>query len=74
MRQDARRPRRDQEGKFRYAPLTWFVDPGWVCVLLHRLAYLLCQRGWTRSARLLMQANSLLTGADIQPESAAMSP
>ncbi len=68
-RQDARRLRRYQLGKFGYAPLTWFLDPGWVCVSLHRFSHWLWGRGWTRAARLLMQWNSLITGADIQPAS-----
>ena len=69
LRKDARRFRRYQRGKFGYAPVIWFVDPGWVCVLLHRLSHFFWFRGWMRSARLLMQTNSLLTGADIQPQS-----
>ncbi len=69
LRADARRLRRYQHGKFGYLPLTWFLDPGWVCVSLHRLSHLLWLRGWTRGARLMMQANSLLTGADIHPAS-----
>src|SRR5258708_27246980 len=69
LRQDARRLRRYQLGKFGYVPLTWFLDPGWVCVSLHRFSHLLWDLGWTRGARLLMQLNSLITGADIQPAS-----
>jgi serine O-acetyltransferase len=69
LRQDAHRLRRYQLGKFGYVPLTWFLDPGWVCVSLHRFSHLLWEFGWTRGARLLMQFNSLITGADIQPAS-----
>ncbi len=69
LRQDAGRLHRYQMGKFGYVPVTWFLDPGWICVLLHRLSHLLWERRRTRAARLLMQLNSLLTGADIQPAS-----
>lgn len=69
LRRDATRLRRYQLGKFGYVPLTWFLDPGWVCVSLYRFSHLLWCRGWTRGARLLMQMNSLFTGADIQPAS-----
>jgi serine O-acetyltransferase len=69
LRQDARRLRRYQLGKFGYVPLTWFLDPGWTCVWLHRISHLLLARRWNRGARLLMQMNSLITGADIQPAS-----
>lgn len=69
LRADARRLRRYQHGKFGYSPLCWFLDPGWVCVSLHRLSHLLWLRGWTRGARLVMQTNSLMTGADIHPAS-----
>src|SRR4051812_14099441 len=69
LRQDAIRLRRYQLGRFGYRPLTWFLDPGWVCVLLHRFSHLFWLRGRTRFARLLMQLNSLMTGADIQPAS-----
>ena len=69
LRADARRLKSYQRGKFGYQPLAWFLDPGWVCVLLYRLSHLLWLRGWTRTARLLMQTNSLMTGADIHPES-----
>ena len=69
LRQDARRLHRYQMGKFGYVPFTWFLDPGWICVSLHRISHLLLSRGWNRGARLLMQMNSLITGADIQPAS-----
>ena len=69
LRQDTRRLRRHQAGKFGYAPITWFLDPAWICVLLHRFSHLLWRRGWGKASRLLMQANSLITGADIQPGS-----
>jgi serine O-acetyltransferase len=69
LRADAQRLRSWQEGKFGYSPATWFLEPAWVCVLLHRLSHYLWLTGRTRVARLCMQANSLLTGADIQPAS-----
>ena len=68
LRADAERLRRYQEGKFGYRPLAWFLDPGWTCVLLYRLSHLFWQRGSKLAARFMMQANSLLTGADIHPE------
>jgi serine O-acetyltransferase len=69
LRQDARRLRRYQSSKFGYAPLTWFLDPAWQCVLLHRVSHLMWQRGHKKTGRLFMQINSLATGADIQPAS-----
>lgn len=69
LRQDARRTRRYQAAKFGYQPATWFLDPGFVCVLLYRLSHLLWRQGRGKGARLFMQLNSLVTGADIQPAS-----
>jgi serine O-acetyltransferase len=69
LRADGVRLRRYQHGKFGYRPLAWFLDPAWACVALHRLSHLMWRRGWTRGARLMMQANSLATGADIHPAS-----
>jgi serine acetyltransferase len=66
---DARRLRAFQLSKFGYRPLTWFADPSWVCVFLHRLSHLAWSRGWRKLGRLLMQLNSLSTGADIHPDS-----
>ncbi len=69
LRADAMRLRRYLRSKYGYVPLTWFMEPAWLCVVLHRLSH----RGWLRgsgkSARFWMQLNSLLTGADIQPAS-----
>jgi serine O-acetyltransferase len=68
LRADAERLRRYQQGKFGYRPFTWFLDPGWACVLLYRLSRWRWLRGSKLTARLLMQLNSLATGADIHPE------
>ena len=64
---DAERLRRFQESKFGYRLRAWFVDPAWWAVLLHRLSALAWARGHRKTARLLMQVNSLATGADIHP-------
>jgi serine O-acetyltransferase len=69
LKQDARRLRRYQRSKFGYAPVTWFLDPAWQCVLLHRLSHLMWHNGHRKLGRLFMQLNSLVTGADIQPGS-----
>lgn len=69
LREDAIRLRSFQESKFGYRPLAWFVDPAWAAVLLHRLSALAWSRGHRKSGRLMMQANSLFTGADIHPAS-----
>lgn len=69
LRQDAARLRRYLRSRYGYAPVTWFLDPAWLCVLLHRLSHRAWRRERMKQARLFMQANSLLTGADIQPGS-----
>ncbi len=69
LRRDAERLRRFQRSKFGYTPLTWFVDPAWLAVLLHRLSWLTWFNGRQKLGRLFMQLNSIVTGADIQPGS-----
>jgi serine acetyltransferase len=69
LRRDAERLRRFQRSKFGYAPVAWFLDPAWIAVLLHRLSREAWARGRRRRGRLLMQLNSVLTGADIHPDS-----
>ena len=64
---DAMRLRCFQESKFGYRLRAWFVDPAWWAVLLHRLSALAWARGHRKTGRLLMQVNSLATGADIHP-------
>lgn len=57
------------ERKFGYRPLTWFVEPAFLCALLYRLSRYYWVNGHLKTGRLLMQLNSLLTGADIHPGS-----
>ena len=64
---DAQRLRRFQESKFGYRLRAWFIDPAWWVVLLHRLSAFAWRRGHRKTARLLMQANAMATGADIHP-------
>ncbi len=64
---DAVRLRRFQQSKFGYCLWAWFIDPSWWAVLLHRLSAFAWRRGHRKTGRLLMQANSLATGADIHP-------
>ena len=64
---DARRSRALQQSRFGYAPRSWWLDPGFVAVLLFRLSHAAHRRGGGKRARLLMQLNSLLTGADFHP-------
>jgi serine O-acetyltransferase len=66
---DAARLRRFQRSKFGYVPLTWFLDPAWIAVLLHRLSARAWAGGRRKLGRLLMQLNSMATGADINPDS-----
>ncbi len=67
LREDGRRLRLWQESKFGYRPLFWFVDPAWICVALHRCAHAFFLKRRQKSARLCMQLNSVLTGADLHP-------
>lgn len=67
LRADARRSRALQRSRFGYDPRTWWLDPGFVAVLLHRIAHRCHARGWGKAARLAMQLDSLLTGADFHP-------
>ena len=69
LRADAEQLRRYQESRFGYRPQAWFADPSWVAVLLHRLSAFAWRRAHPKTGRLLMQLNSLLTGADIHPAS-----
>ena len=46
LRADALRSKHYQESKFGYVPLTWFLDPGWACVFLHRFAHV--SKTWCR--------------------------
>ena len=64
---DAARLRGFQESKFGYRLRAWFIDPAWWVVLLHRLSAFAWRRGHRKTARLLMQANAMATGADIHP-------
>lgn len=64
---DAARSRALQASRFGYAPHSWWIDPGFVAVLCHRLAHTAHCRGGRKRARLLMQLGSLLTGADFHP-------
>ena len=69
LREDARRLRRYLRSKYGYAPITWFLEPAWLCVFTHRLSHRAWRKGHGKAARFWMQLNSLLTGADIQPAS-----
>ena len=69
LREDARRLRRYLRSKYGYVPLTWFLEPAWLCVLLYRMSHRSWSRGSANGARFWMQLNSLVTGADIQPAS-----
>lgn len=70
LAQDARASRRYQESRFGYRPATWWLDPGFVAVALHRLGRWARLRGHGFLARLLTQANTLVTGAEIPADSA----
>ena len=67
LRADARRSRALQRSRFGYDPWSWWLDPGFVCVALFRVSHALQARGWAKAARLVMQLNSLATGADFHP-------
>ena len=67
LRADADRSRALQRSRFGYDPLTWWLDPGFVAVLLFRISHACHARGWGKAARAAMQLNSLLTGADFHP-------
>ncbi len=53
--------------RFGAEPRFLLFDSSWRCVLLHRLAHYFWRRDARRTARLFMQLNSLVTGADIHP-------
>ena len=67
LKKDRERLRRFQISKFGYAPLTMFLDPSWMCVLLYRLSHYNFCSGRRRRAKIFMQLNSICSGADIMP-------
>lgn len=65
--EDEARIRDMLRARFGVEPVLLLFDPSWRCVALHRAAHCLWRRGARKSARLLVQLNSVLTGADIHP-------
>jgi serine O-acetyltransferase len=64
---DARRYRLYVAGRFGFVPFTYMLDPGMVCVTLHRISHSLFSIGWRKLGWWVKQANSMITGADIEP-------
>jgi serine O-acetyltransferase len=64
---DEARIREMLRARFGTQPHLLLFEASWRCVLLHRLAHFFWGRGARKSARLFMQLNSLVTGADIHP-------
>lgn len=69
VRADARRYRDYSQARFGYRPATFFLDPGFVCVFLHRIAHALHVAGLRKLSWAVMQLNAIVTGADIVPAS-----
>ena len=53
--------------RFGVQPALLLFDASWRCVALHRVAHYFWRRGARKTARLFVQLNSVLTGADIHP-------
>lgn len=69
LRADTERIRTMLSARFESAPIWLWFDISFQCVLLHRLSHYFWRRGARKSARLCMQVNSILTGADFHPNS-----
>lgn len=66
---DAERCKTWQLSRHGYVPRTWWLDPSWVAVRLARRAFHAFAKGRTRRARFNVQLNSVITGADVEPDS-----
>jgi serine O-acetyltransferase len=69
LREDRQRVKQHLVHKFGYCPLTYFLDPSYVAVLLYRVARYWWCRGNGKIAHVLTQINTIVTGADIHPAS-----
>ncbi|NDW52449.1 hypothetical protein [Aliiroseovarius sp. PrR006] len=68
-KRDAERCKTWQLSRHGYLPRTWWLDPSWVAVRLARRAFHAFARERTRQARFYVQLNSVITGADVEPDS-----
>ena len=69
LARDAQACKAWQLSRFGYLPKTWWLDPSWVCVRLARAAWKASADGSRIRKRLFTQLNSVLTGADVEPDS-----